>query len=778
MAEFRQTSFGSGELSPTMWGRTDLAQYEHGLRRCYNFVITPHGAATFRPGLRYIDDLPAGSVRMFPLVVSTEEWYILVFGPNFVRIYRRSTTGDLQFTELSTPYTSSRLSRLKFQQIGRGVLVFCPDVQPREIRGSGASWEITVFSADPKFTAAGADLEVIWGYMGNPGEGESMRTASGEYRSGRARDQKYRYSFAYSVVYYHPSTGTYVETTPDNIVIHGDPYDSPYAAKRLNGELYWPVGNPWMERGFVPYERIKPDDYPVRQVYLIRDPNYSPPPGYMHHAIRIYRGTSGSGDYGVPGFRDGTVWGLVAMSTKDPSKQDVVIRWNYFAEPDYAQPPRYFNSDLYDFQGNAIEFLHNPTVGVFHDQRLVLAASQKAPGKLWLSQVNSIDNFDLYPLPAAHHALTLELASTHLEEIRALVSHHSLLVFTDRNVWAIDGADRGPIAAGSAVARIHAKVGSSHLPPLVLGSDVLFTNPLANRIYRLLYDGRTHTYYAEDVSIFSSHLLQASVFSGVQAWTAESDVASTVWIARGDGAFLTYTYAPDSGVFAFSQHETGPGDSVLDFCTIPTGDGGVTYALVRRSLGDSYRFQLEQVDDAVHLDSYVSELRTIPQSRKDGVSGLHRLNGRKVMVVAYVDPARKVALGPFTVSAGSVTFDLPTLPGETPQSIFYTVAVGIPYVGELELLDFPVEKHRVKTISKVGWEVDGSRGLLTGEDFDNLYEWTQTTIADVYGPAPASGLAEVVIGSTWNKHGRAVLRQSLPLPLTVLGVTREGSIGG
>src|SRR5690606_32359790 len=138
---------------------------------------------------------------------------------------------------------------------------------------------------------------------------------------------------------------------------------------------------------------------------------------------------------------------------------------------------------------------------------------------------------------------------------------------------------------------------------------------------------------------------------------------------------------------------------------------------------------------------------------------------------------RQVVLGPFRVENSQVTFTLPSLPGEG-SGAEVELAVGLPYVGELELLDVPVEKLRVKTVSKVGWEVVGSRGLLTGEDFDHLTEWIQTTVADVYGPGPGTGLVEVYIASSWNKYGRAVLRQPLPLPLTVLGVTREGKLGG
>src|SRR5690606_36662578 len=363
-------------------------------------------------------------------------------------------------------------------------------------RGAGSTWSITELTADPEFTAASVDLEVIWGYQGAPGEGESMRTSAGTYRHDLPPlDKKYRYSFAYSFVYYHPASGTYVETAPTNFWFHGDPYGTSYSARRNeNGELIWPVGNPWMEKGIEIFERIDPDKYPVRQVYIVRKPDYSPPPGYEHHSIRIYRGSVGRYDSSLPGFRDGAVWGLVAESIQNPALQDVVIEWNYFAEPDYTQPPRYFLSDLNDYRGTLVVVRHNPTVAAIHDQRLVLAASEKAPDKIWFSQVNSFDNFDLYPIPAPHHALTAELGGNTLEKIVALVSHHKLLVFTDTNLWALDGGDGGPIATGNLVARVYAEVGAAPIQPLVLKSDVFFVAADRRRIFRAFYDGHSRVY--------------------------------------------------------------------------------------------------------------------------------------------------------------------------------------------------------------------------------------------------------------------------------------------
>src|SRR5690606_14250954 len=97
---------------------------------------------------------------------------------------------------------------------------------------------------------------------------------------------------------------------------------------------------------------------------------------------------------------DGSVWGLVAETFEDPAAKDIVVEFNYFTEPDYTTPPRYIYSDLWDFRLTTPLGYHYPTVGALHDQRLVLAASQRAPDKIWFSQVNSFDNFDVYPIPA------------------------------------------------------------------------------------------------------------------------------------------------------------------------------------------------------------------------------------------------------------------------------------------------------------------------------------------------------------------------------------------
>jgi len=771
MAELRQTSFAAGELSPTLWGRTDLPQYDHGLRRCYNFVIDQHGAAVFRPGFRYVSTCDSHpNVKLFALNVSEDESYLLVFSPNFVRIY---PNGGPSFTELRTRYTKDDVPKLRFQQLGRGVLVFCPGMQIREIRGAGLTWSITLFHTDPQLSSH-PKLNPVWGFI-NREEEEAAETKEG-------------YIYAFTTVLYHVESQTYVETKPEYVVHQGWGVDhlNHRATRDENGNLKWPNGNPWQGRGNrITY--IDVEKYPIRHIYIPPFPDYTTPPGYEHHSIRIYRAVKGSD------FDDhSSVWGLVGESKQDPRSGDYIkIEFNHFSDADYTVPPRQIRGGLWDIltwrRGAVIgddSVQHNPTVGAIHDQRLVLAASEKAPDKIWFSQVNSFDNFDLYPIPAPHHALTAVLGGDTLEKIVALVSHHKLMVFTDTNLWALDGGDGGPIATGNLVARIYAEVGAAPIQPLVLGSNVFFVSSDRRRIFRAFYDGRSMVYETDEVSIPSAHLFrQDGNSSRIRAWTISREPSATVWVALEDGKFVSFTYTPATGVMAFAQHETGRQgpqlDRVLDFATLRVGGEDRVYAVVRRRVGGFYQNHIEYLDSSYQLDGYKTYLSNIfpDLDRTTNLHGLDHLNGRLVHVVAGVVGGSQVVLGPFRVENGRVTFTLPTLPGEEPGSEV-EIAVGLRYVGELELLDVPVEKLRVKTVSKVGWEVMGSRGLLTGEDFDHLTEWIQTTVTDVYGPSPSTGLVEVYIASSWNKHGRAVLRQPLPLPLTVLGVTREGKLGG
>jgi hypothetical protein len=84
-----QASLNSGEWSPKLYARVDLAKYKSGAALLENFFVDYRGGASTRPGTRYIlqcykSDTP---VRLIPFQASFEVGYVLEFGEKYIRFF-------------------------------------------------------------------------------------------------------------------------------------------------------------------------------------------------------------------------------------------------------------------------------------------------------------------------------------------------------------------------------------------------------------------------------------------------------------------------------------------------------------------------------------------------------------------------------------------------------------------------------------------------------------------------------------------------------------------
>ena len=83
-----EPSFAGGELTPALYGRTDLQKYDVGASRLENMIVLRYGGATRRPGFRYVAKTQGGrKARLIPFQYSTEQSYVLEFTEGFVRIF-------------------------------------------------------------------------------------------------------------------------------------------------------------------------------------------------------------------------------------------------------------------------------------------------------------------------------------------------------------------------------------------------------------------------------------------------------------------------------------------------------------------------------------------------------------------------------------------------------------------------------------------------------------------------------------------------------------------
>lgn len=217
-------------------------------------------------------------------------------------------------------------------------------------------------------------------------------------------------------------------------------------------------------------------------------------------------------------------------------------------------------------------------------------------------------------------------------------------------------------------------------------------------------------------------------------------------------------------------------------------------------------FSSGSVGDAVHLPySEVEEGEVIDKTLRLNIIGF--VNGNSVTVQANRDvPAVFQNVATNSWSVARLTFaGLAHLEGKTlnilsdgnvePQKVVTggkimldtpgaVVHVGLPITAEFETLDVNINNQETlldkkMIISQVSLVVNASRGVFAGTDGQSLYEYPQREF-EFYDQhvEDATGVIDLSIDASWSKGGRVYVRQTDPLPLSVLAVIPSITVGG
>lgn len=84
-----QVSLSSGEVSPSVAARVDVARYQTALGICRNFYVLPTGGVANRPGTRMVNQTKLGDhdCALLPFIFSDDQAYILEFGAGYIWAY-------------------------------------------------------------------------------------------------------------------------------------------------------------------------------------------------------------------------------------------------------------------------------------------------------------------------------------------------------------------------------------------------------------------------------------------------------------------------------------------------------------------------------------------------------------------------------------------------------------------------------------------------------------------------------------------------------------------
>jgi hypothetical protein len=257
-----------------------------------------------------------------------------------------------------------------------------------------------------------------------------------------------------------------------------------------------------------------------------------------------------------------------------------------------------------------------------------------------------------------------------------------------------------------------------------------------------------------DSRFMDSHL----IYDGVNLTLAGKDLTATMTLTGGA------PWTKDSLATCTASANTFAAGDVGNQVVLFSGDEVLRVEITAFTNPTTVTVKLLKDADAVFQGTAISNWWLAV----DQVAGLDHLEGETVKVYAegHVEPDN-------SVSSGEVTLTQP----------FGFVVIGLPKVDDLETLDLDTLDgetllDKQKRINLVTILVEESRGIFAGPDADHLEEFKQSERTDYDDPVPLlTGLAEIALECAWLDHGRVFIRQTDPLPLTVLSIIPSGFVG-
>lgn len=831
-----QPSFTGGELSPALYGRVDLARYQTSLKTCRNFIAQLYGGADNRPGTKYVAGVKTHSaaVRLIPFAFSTTQTYVLEFGNQYMRVYKDG--GQVVYSsggsagspvEIATPWTTADLDDLNYTQ-SADVLTIChPSYAPRQIsRTAHDAWTIAVFanlngpfqeinSTESKTIYANAATGTVTitanfnvfdsSYVGSYLYLESSPNISVEaWETSKAISQNDLIKAngrVYKASSSNPSgytriTGTLRPTHTEGKAwdgtnnLEGAVYRAPGSGS--NSDAYVGVEWEYLHSGFGIVEITSVSNATTATATVIkRLPDELVGSGNATYkwAFEAWGNTQGYPS-SVTYYQQRMVF---ANTTAQPQ---TVWMSKTGAFPDFGTSNPTVDDDAITFtiasrQVNAIRHM-------IALDKLVLLTS----GGEWVvggtdtsvitpstvsTRIQGYRGSSLRPpIAIGNTALYLqdkgstvrdlgyEFASDSYtgQDLTVLAAHlvegYEITDWTYQQspnsvVWAV--RDDG-VLLGMTYMREQQVVGwHRHDTDGEVESVCCISENNEDAVYLAIkrtIDGSTKRYVERMQSRFFTDIKDAFFVDSGLTYDGRNSSATTMTLTSSGawtyGSAATFTLTASASYFAAGDvgseiHLTDDDERILRLAITAYSSATVVTVTINRDVATELR----------------NSATTSWSHARKTFSGLDHLEGKTVSILAdgHVAPQEVVESGAITLGVAATV-----------------VHAGLPYESDFETLDLSPNaaetvRDKQKNIPAVNMIVRKSRGIFAGKDADNLVEYKQRAAENYDDPVEMlTGIAEVRIPSNWNKSGRVFVRQSDPLPLSILAVIPEVSVGG
>lgn len=794
-------SFGGGEVTPEFWGRIDDVKYQTGLATCRNFIPVPHGPIQNRPGTRFVREVKDSTkaTRLIPFAFSTEQTFAIELGAGYFRFH---TQGGTVLTGATPTYVSGSnitINTSSPAQInwsghglpeGRRIVITTTGTLPTGITNGGTyyvrnplanSFQISLTPTGALINASGTQtithVATVFYAVGDLVSFSGTNYyCTAEHLSFPPPNASFWYpipSPAYEIPNPYAEADLfdihYVQSNDVLTLVH--PNYAPRELRRF-GTTNWQlstinfgtqIGGPASVSFTITGGTASPVDFYTYRVTAIDSNNQESTATTSVATTPVNLGNAGSkidiSWPAVPGaiaynVYKATSYGSFGYIGQTPFTQFIDTN---IIEDLSKQPPQNNNPFATDF----------PRAVSYFEQRRAFAGTPLKPQNIWLTRSGTESNLSFSTPSRDDDSIQFRVAARELNVIRHIVPLNNLMLLTSSAEWRVTSVNSDALTPTSISVRPQSYIGSSNAQPIIVNNNLIFAAARGGHVRELAYNWQASGYITGDLSLRAPHLFDGFEIKDMAYARSPQPV---VWFISTSGKLLGLTYVPEQAVGAWHQHDT---DGTFESVTVVTeGAEDAIYVVVRRTIGGQTKRYVERFGSrsfATQADAYfVDSGLSYTGSPATVFSGLSHLEGKTVSILAdgAVHPQR-------VVTGGQVTL----------EQAASKVHIGLPFQSDAKTLPLAFETQaygqgREKNVNCVWMRVYRSSGIFAGPDENNLTEAKQRT-NEPYGSPPSLKSEEIrlVISPSWRDSGQVFIRQSDPLPLTIVSMTLEVAIG-
>jgi hypothetical protein len=404
----------------------------------------------------------------------------------------------------------------------------------------------------------------------------------------------------------------------------------------------------------------------------------------------------------------------------------------------------------------------------FYEERLYFAGTTDQPQTIFGSVSADFENHT--PGTEDDAAINVTIASDQVNVIKHLLPARFLQLLTTSAEFTLSGgAGSEPVTPTNVNVLRETTFGTGNIKPLRAGNSTILIQKGAEKVKEITFDLDTDGLLGVDLTVLADHLARGGLTDMV--WQQEPELL--LWFVHADGRLIGLTYDRANATVGWHEHSLG-GDGIVESITaIPSGAEDQVYLSVKRTIDGStvrhivYLKSLyfnDDVTDAFFVDSGL----TYDGSATTTIKSLNHLEGETVTILA--DGA---AHADKTVSNGTITLDRSAS----------KVHVGYGYTSSLETLRMEagaedgIAQGKIKRIHGVTARFFQTVGAELGPDTANLdrLPFRDSSMAMDEAVPLFTGDKEISFPSGYDNDAKIVIRQTQPLPMTILAIMRRSN---